>query len=269
MKLKSNVRHFLLVAYYFFGRRASASMREGPLTRVLVFHHLDKPRRFDKLICKLKKDYNFISFDSYLTGGTKNDRVNLILAFDDGYKSWAVSGAPIFSKHGLKPLFFVNSDYVDLAGADGYDYCRDNINTWAEESITWRELRRLKELGGSVGGHTKGHTDLTDAKNKSIISSCVALDKQNIDAHLGQDTQIFAYPYGRWDKGSVKVVANAGYKYAFTSDSGYLEDSVSDLRLLRTNVGMRTYFVARAYIEGCAEILTSDIAKLRSLIRAA
>jgi len=67
----------------------------------------------------------------------------------------------------------------------------------------------------------------------------------------------------------VKAVANAGYKYAFTSDSGYLEDSVSDLTLLRTNVGMRTYFVARAYIEGCAEILTSDMAKLRSLIRAA
>jgi peptidoglycan/xylan/chitin deacetylase (PgdA/CDA1 family) len=99
------------------------------------------------------------------------------------------------------------------------------------------------------------------------LLDCVAIDKKKIDKELSQDTTIFAYPYGRWDEVAVDAVSKAGYKYAFTSDSGYLEDSISELKLLRTNVGMRDFLVARAYIEGCSEILTSDMAKLRSLAR--
>ena len=35
-------------------------------------------------------------------------------------------------------------------------------------------------------------------------------------------------------------VSTTDYRYAFTSDSGYLDDSDGDLRLNRTNVGMRS-----------------------------
>ena len=127
MKLKAKIRHLLLVIYYLLGRKSSVHNTGLTRTRVLVFHHLDKPNRFNNVINKLKRNYNFISFDDYLSGEVNKNKVNLILAFDDGYKSWSVFGENIFIKHGLKPLFFVNSDYVDLSSDESFDFCRNKI----------------------------------------------------------------------------------------------------------------------------------------------
>ena len=58
MSFKSNIRHLLILFYLFIGRNSKYGGKGK--TRVLVFHHLDKPARFEKIITSLKKNYNFI-----------------------------------------------------------------------------------------------------------------------------------------------------------------------------------------------------------------
>ena len=267
MKIKSKLRHFLVFLYFIFGRKAKYLDRKESRTRVIVFHHLDKPLRFDDLISSLKRKYNIITFKHYLEGKIDKTRINLIIAFDDGYKSCFSNGKSIFHKHNIKPLFFLNSDFIGLDSSNAYNYCNRYINTWKDDSLNWEEVKNLKEFGCQIGGHTHKHTDLTDTeKNEKNLSKAILEDKLKIDKKLNQNTSIFAYPYGRWNDSALKEVKKSGYEYAFTSDSGYLEDSVNNHSLLRTNIGMRPSFIAKAYVEGCAEILTSDIAKIKSFL---
>lgn len=264
MSFKSNIRHLLILFYLFIGRNSKFGGKGK--TRVLVFHHLDKPARFEKIITSLKKNYNFISFEDFISGNVCKDKINLLVAFDDGYKSWHVFGAQIFKKHKIQPMLFVNSDFIGLICEDAYKYCQKHINTWREESLTWIQLQELKKIGCTIGGHCLEHTDLTDFKLKQgDVGELLQKDKKKISEELDQDTNIFAYPYGRWNDSVVGEVSTTDYRYAFTSDSGYLDDSDSDLKLKRTNVGMRSSWIAHAYAAGCAERLTSDMAKLRAI----
>lgn len=268
MKIKSKLRHFLVFVYFLFGRKPKYSDREESRTRVIVFHHLDKPKRFEDLISNLKKKYNIITFKNYLEGKIDKTKINLIIAFDDGYKSCFHNGKSIFCKHDIKPLFFLNSDFIGLDSKNAYSYCIKHINTWKDDSLSWEEVKNLKELGCQIGGHTHKHTDLTDIKkNGKTFFNIICKDKLKIDKKLNQNTSIFAYPFGRWNDSVLKEVKKSGYEYAFTSDSGYLEDSANNHSLLRTNIGMRPSFIAKAYVEGCAETLTSDIAKIKSFFR--
>lgn len=269
MQIKNKIKRLILIIYLFIGRKNNSGKDKTSRTRVLVFHHIDKPKRFEKIISSFKKKYNFISFEQYLRGEVDKKNINLILAFDDGYKSWFSVGEPIFKKYNIKPLLFVNSDFIDLDRSGAHEYCVSNINTWKEDSLSWSDLLALNNIGCEIGGHTLKHTDLTkkDTDHEYITNSIIK-DKANIDLKLHQNTRIFAYPYGRWNKDSIKTSCSAGYKYSFTSDSGWLEDSKSNYKLLRTNVGMRTPLVARSFVEGCSEILTSDVARIKSFFNA-
>lgn len=264
MSFKSKIRHIITLIYLLVGRN-SLHGNKGK-TRVLVFHHLDKPARFENIIVQLKRKYNFVSLDDYFSGRVSKKRINLIIAFDDGYKSWFTHGIKIIKEHGFQPLLFINSDFIGLSSENAYEYCRQNIKTWPEESLDWGQLQQLRNAGCLIGGHCHTHTDLTEGNlTPRDIVSLLEKDKEKISNELKQDINIFAYPFGRWNDSAVRAVADSGYRYAFTSDSGYLDDSDGNLKFRRTNVGMRSPWIANAYAAGCAERLTADLAKLRAI----
>ena len=267
MKIKANLRHFVILLYFILGRffRSSTYKKNIGKTRVIVFHHLDKPSRFEKIVLFFKKKYNFVSFDDYLSGNLSTSKINLIVAFDDGYESLFKFGLPLFIKYKLKPLIFVNSDFVGLEKAEAFKYCAKDINTWRDSSLSWQNLIELKEAGALIGGHTIKHTDLTSASlSPREIHPFIDMDKHELDMKLDQRTKIFAYPYGRWNNSAVIAIKSAGYQYAFTSDSGNLEASESHLILKRTNVGRRIPTIASAYAEGWADKVTEHMSLIRS-----
>ena len=63
-------------------------------TRVLVFHHLDRPDVFDKALHAIRRHYQVISFNQYLCGDKARSKLNVILAFDDGFRSCFEHGRP-------------------------------------------------------------------------------------------------------------------------------------------------------------------------------
>lgn len=268
MYLKSRLRAYIATGIYllidlFFPHIHRCNWGQ---TRVLVFHHLDKPAVFKKGLMKLKKRYNIISFNQYLSGKVAADKVNVIISFDDGYASWHTYGLHLFRDFKICPLFFVNSDFVDADDLASLSYCNFRIKTWPERSIAWGELHAFMQMGFEIGGHCHGHTDLAGKHDEMFKSIMIVNDRKLIAEKLGCSPRSFAYPYGRYDELAVKLVAAAGYQYAFTSDSGFLSREQFPFKLKRTNVGMRPSVVMCAFVEGWSERLTLGAERLRKLL---
>lgn len=237
-------------------------------TRVLVFHHLDEPGHLERVFSMLNDKYNLISFDQYLSGEVRKDSINVIISFDDGYQSWHTHGLKLFQKHQIKPLLFINSDFIDLNQVESMNYCLNNIHTWPEKSLTWQEIIELKTAGADIGGHSVGHVDMISEKNsKDLILNSVGSDREKIGLNIGSLPRLFAYPFGRHNNQAKSIVKESGYKYGFTSDSGFLDDSLDFFSLRRTNVGMRPPFIVEAMVEGWYDVVTSLFQSIKRVVK--
>ena len=262
---KNRIRVFLACGLYLAAGMLPQRLRKSFFgkTRVLVFHHIDDAARFRAIVLALKKRYNFISFEQYLRHEKAFDRINVIIALDDGYRSWHQNALPVFQEFKIKPVLFVNSDFIGKSELEAENYCRNSITTWPEASLNWTELMELASAGSEIGGHTRGHINLSTPSNSAQMLDSISSDRRVIENKLKQNVRIFAYPFGLYSKHCVEVVAQAQYEYAFTSDSGFLEDSPGPLLLKRSNIGLRPPLVVCAMMEGWPDRISAIVRVLK------
>jgi len=84
--------------------------------------------------------------------------------------------------------------------------------------VTWSMLRAMQEGGFTVGSHTRSHALLT---NESVddVRDEAAGSRATLEQRLGHPVEHFAYPDGRCDARAVDAVAEAGYRFAYTTCS--------------------------------------------------
>ena len=85
--------------------------------RVLVYHHIEKKdfNKFTNHLKILKKKWKFITpvqFENHICGKKKLKGKNLLLTFDDGFKSNYTVEKNILRKLNIKSIFFVPSDFI-------------------------------------------------------------------------------------------------------------------------------------------------------------
>ena len=134
--IKSRVKVFIATVLYvlcdnFFQRNGCSSRGK---TRVLVFHHIDDPKRFESIIRVLSVRYHVIDFKDYICGKKSNEKLNVIVALDDGYLSWYEEALKIFEKYKVKPLLFVSSGFIEISDENAKQFCLDCIKNMAR---TW------------------------------------------------------------------------------------------------------------------------------------
>jgi peptidoglycan/xylan/chitin deacetylase (PgdA/CDA1 family) len=258
---RSRVRAYLACGAYLCARLLLPflSHRHRGKTRVVVFHHIDDEKVFSKIVRAIARRYNLISFEEYLQGKQSESRINVIIALDDGYRSWFTNGRPVFTRYWVQPLLFVSSDYIGLEETRAMRFCRESIKTWPEPSLTWPDLELLAQEGAEVGGHALGHSNLLLADKAELVQK-LKVDRETIEQKSGTKVRSFSYPFGLYDDDVAFLVKTAGYQYAFTSDSGFLEDSRNSFLLKRTNIGQRPPLVVEAFIEGWADWI-SDVVR--------
>jgi peptidoglycan/xylan/chitin deacetylase (PgdA/CDA1 family) len=83
-------------------------------------------------------------------------------------------------------------------------------------TLTWTMLEDLRRSGFTIGSHTRTHVWLA---NESPEKRCdeIAGSKRHLEDRLGEPVDHFAYPGGQFTPEVVDVVAQAGYRYAFTA----------------------------------------------------
>jgi peptidoglycan/xylan/chitin deacetylase (PgdA/CDA1 family) len=83
-------------------------------------------------------------------------------------------------------------------------------------SLTWDMVSEMHRAGMTIGSHTRTHALLHNESWERVLYE-TAHSRQALERRLGQGIQHFAYPDGRFDTGVVSSVADAGYRFAYTT----------------------------------------------------
>lgn len=81
--------------------------------------------------------------------------------------------------------------------------------------LTWELLGRMQRSGITVGSHTKSHVVIPNEGEARRTEELVG-SRHEIEQRLDAPVRHFSYPSGFFNSATVKAVAAAGYRYAYT-----------------------------------------------------
>jgi peptidoglycan/xylan/chitin deacetylase (PgdA/CDA1 family) len=82
--------------------------------------------------------------------------------------------------------------------------------------MDWDMVLEMHRAGMTIGSHTHTHALLPN-ESRQRMEEETAGSRVELERHLGAPVRHFAYPCGRFDKAAIDAIADAGYRYAFTT----------------------------------------------------
>ena len=137
--MKTIIRNLGIILFYLtsipFWRRL---FLQRPRVRVWCLHEVKDHQvaEFEKKIIYLKKHCNLISPEQFKSNNLANDKLNILITFDDGFISWLGNVLPILKKYQLRAIFFIEEKFVKYSA-------------------------NLTNEGHVLGGHSVSHARLT------------------------------------------------------------------------------------------------------------
>lgn len=161
-----------------------------------------------------RRGYEFLTEGDYLSwlGGAPLRRRAVLLTFDDGYDSVLTEAAPILQAAGVPAVCYVCPGMLGrsslwMAGAPDH------------QLMSAEEVRRLPELGITVGGHGHDHTAM-DSVAPAELALHTSQARLRLQELMGHQPRTFAYPYGAHDESARQAVRAAGFAAAFAVYDG-------------------------------------------------
>ena len=134
------------------------------------------------------------------------------ISFDDGYIDNHEVAFPILSAYGAHATIFVVSGFIN-----GEVDLIDDAN-W--QALKWEQLRQMQASGlVEIGAHTHSHRILSRLDTDGAVEE-VRRSKLEIEAKLGQQVKLFAYPNGQGadiHPAAVEAVRQLGFVGAFST----------------------------------------------------
>ncbi|MGI8559324.1 MAG: polysaccharide deacetylase family protein [Solirubrobacteraceae bacterium] len=125
------------------------------------------------------------------------------MTFDDGFVDTLESVVPLLGADAIPATVFVVSSWLGQRHPD----------TPHTRILTAAELRDVRAAGFEVGGHTRTHVDLTTVDELAARAE-LADGREELEAILGEEITVAAYPYGRATATTVRACAAAGFRAA-------------------------------------------------------
>lgn len=152
-----------------------------------------------------------------LQAGRTLPETALAITFDDGYESIAEAAHPLLRARGWPYTIFVNPEPIDRRHG-GF--------------LSWNQLRQLATEGATIGNHGLRHDYMVRGESHGLTAPASpayeaylegqVLDAQaRIDAELGAQPKLFAYPFGEFAPELKAWLRARGYA-AFGQHSGPL-----------------------------------------------
>lgn len=191
---------------------------------VLQYHHIStttpaatsiSPERFAAHLSWLKQQnfqvWSMPQFvDHWRQGKPLPDKTALI-TFDDGYSSIFTTAWPLLKQYGWPFTVFINSQHHDEKNS---------------QYMSWAQLKMLVENGVVIGNHSVSHPHMVrynPGENSHIwrirMEQEIVDAQKRIDAELGAQPRVFAYPFGEYNRELQRLLHKMGY-LAFGQQSG-------------------------------------------------
>ena len=192
-------------------------LRDRYVVPILMYHHVGIPSGKWRLNTVSEKSFEYqmdfmkrhgfqvISFDDLVEGmkeGQLFARNTVVLQFDDGYEDNYKYAFPILKKYGFPAMVFLVSDKV---GTPGF--------------LTWDQVKEMEKYNFLAGAHTRHHVYLPRVSLAQAQDE-IAGSKKIIEDHLGHSIDYFSYPSGGFTEEIKRLVKEAGYKAAVTTNRG-------------------------------------------------
>jgi peptidoglycan/xylan/chitin deacetylase (PgdA/CDA1 family) len=176
----------------------------------------------------LKERTNVVTLDDFFAGKLSSKKINVVITFDDGYKSWITNVIPVLKHLGLPATFFISSGFIGLSETDQHEFMRLRLQVKLEQrtqdgGLDVEDVRRLSEEGFAVGGHTVNHCNLAEVRDLVRLRSEIVEDKERLERIIGKKIAYFAYPFGSCQSAVTnleEILRESGYEGAVTTVSG-------------------------------------------------
>jgi len=229
--------------------------RRGPLVRVLCFHDVPDAAWFESVMAQLTAHYTIITPEAFHRQEFDSERINVLLTFDDGYRSWVDVVLPVLSQHDARAVFFITSGLLDAAEeseAAAARFVRERLAlTRPRRTLTWDGARALVAAGHTIGGHTYTHANLAQC-DAAEVQKEVCTDRAKLEDELGVTLRDFAYPFGR--RGDMRreaeaVLRDVGYAHVYSAETGFAHNRADTIprTLVERTQSPRTL---RRWVEG-------------------
>lgn len=145
----------------------------------------------------------FLSYEDALHGASSaGGGTELVLTFDDGYRSTLEAARELAEPLGIEAVVFVTANRI---GRPGY--------------LSGPDLRMLRELGWVVGAHGLTHRPLSLLPADELDTELLQA-RQIIEDHLGEQVVHISLPHGKGGKRERIQAVRAGYRSLATSRVG-------------------------------------------------
>lgn len=221
------VRRFdlhLLCVLMLAALAASLPSMAGEHAVILIYHHVADdappstsvtPERFSEHLDYLEQnDFRVLPVERVLEHLAERKALpenTVAITFDDAYLSVYNIARPMLDAREMPYAVFVSTASID-GGSDRY--------------MSWEQLRRISEHGGTVGNHGVGHRSaLARGANESreewlqrFRTDAVGA-QQRIATEIGTVSTVFAWPYGEYNADVEEILAELGW-YGLGQQSG-------------------------------------------------
>jgi peptidoglycan/xylan/chitin deacetylase (PgdA/CDA1 family) len=161
-------------------------------------------------------------------------RRTVVLTFDDGFEDFHTAALPALADLGLRATLYVTTGYLD------------STSRWLQHSgegerrmLRWGQLAEVAAAGVRICAHTRTHPQL-DLLSPDQQRDEIRRPKAELEDRLGIPVESFAYPFGYYDRRTLREVRAAGYQRAYAVRDLVLPDRGDRFVLPRLTVTDRT-----------------------------
>lgn len=210
-----------------------------PRLTVLLYHSISNtdnffavpPDTFQKQIEYVRRHYTIVGAPevaAFLRGEVLQ-KDSVMITFDDGYQDAAEIAGPILKRLGAVSTVFVMAGEPDRTELG---------NTIPIMSIT--DVTRLNTFGITVGSHGCTHKKLTRMSEEDARHELE--ESRARIAEYAVTPEAFAYPKGAYNAHAKKLVRDAGYTLAYTTEARAVRHGDDPYSVPRVQIDATTDF---------------------------
>lgn len=206
--------------------------------RISFTHHVKKEdeANFELIVRYFKENYRVLKpqeFLDSLESAKPFKGKNILLTFDDGLKSSYKAAQKILSKYGVKAIFFIPTQILELstgpqmkAFVEKHVYYGElpanGLSVEEYETMSAADILELVKDGHSIFPHTHSHLKLKDISDPVTVQKEIAEPKKILENLVKMKMNAFAFPIG-----TERVVSSYAfsaikkeYRFCFTGLAG-------------------------------------------------